>query len=326
VLFVFILFTLGIIAFDLSLMLYPLYSKVIFSTQLSGQWAYSLLVTGLVALAEGIIGVPTMPHFDSVHLRRGAGRYVSRFKSYGKTGVAIGLIVLAVSGLIVPMDIALVLWTPKVGLVEYRYVTDHTIYIVPLGQPRFEAYTVNEELVHVLWPAYPLVTSFTYSVVNNSTRESTILKQAGASCQLLTASGLLTGLGISLTRPPASDPMCDVRYYNSIDVPSIMSFEESTPDPSIRAFENGTAQWQHTITIRDLSNQYSLQFMQAEPLLHVISWQNVTGWYNVTIMSNDANVVVYPSPAEPGVYLYLAAGSYLSPNGFAKIVIVYNGP
>jgi hypothetical protein len=59
--------------------------------------------------------------------------------------------------------------------------------------------------------------------------------------------------------------------------------------------------------------------MQAEPLLHV------RGWYNVTIINNDANVVLSPSPAELGVYLYLAPSS-LKPNGFAKIVIVYNGP
>jgi hypothetical protein len=319
VLFAFILFTMGTITLDLSLMLYPLYSKVIFSTQLSALSVFSPMIASLVALAEGAIGVPGMQHFDSVHIRQGTRGYVRRFKSYGKTGVAVGLVVLAVGGLVVPADIALVLWTPKVGLVEYRYVTGDTIYIVPLGHPRFEAYTINEELVHVLWPAYPLVTSFTYLLVNNSTRESTILKQAGASCQLVTASGLLTGLGISFAEPPSSDPVCYVRYYNGLDVSSIMSFEESTPDLPIRAFENGTAQWQHTIVIKNLSQQYSLQFMPPEPLLHV------RGWYNVTIVNNDADVGVSPSPAELGVYLYLAPSS-LKPNGFAKIVIVYNGP
>jgi hypothetical protein len=319
VLFAFILFTMGTITLDLSLMLYPLYSKVIFSTQLSALSVFSPMIASLVALAEGAIGVPGMQHFDSVHIRQGIRGYVRRFKSYGKTGVAVGLVVLAVGGLVVPADIALVLWTPKVGLVEYRYVTGDTIYIVPLGHPRFEAYTINEELVHVLWPAYPLVTSFTYLLVNNSTRESTILKQAGASCQLVTASGLLTGLGISFAEPPSSDPVCYVRYYNGLDVSSIMSFEESTPDLPIRAFENGTAQWQHTIVIKNLSQQYSLQFMPPEPLLHV------RGWYNVTIVNNDADVGVSPSPAELGVYLYLAPSS-LKPNGFAKIVIVYNGP
>lgn len=319
VLFVFILFTAGIAILDLSLALYPLYSKVIFSTQLSVLSASSLVIVSFVALAEGIIGLPNMPHYDSVHIRRGVRGYVRRFKSYGKTGVAIGLFVLAASSLVVPADIALVLWTPKVGLAEYRYVTGDTIYIVPLGQPRFEAYTINEELVHILRPAYPLVSSFTYSLVSNSTRSPTIVKEIGASCQLVTESGLLTSLRISFTEPQASDPVCDVRYYNGLVVSSVMSFEESTPDLAIRPFENGTAQWQHTIMIRNLSQQYSLEFMQAEPLLPV------RGWYNVTIVNNDTNVMLTPSPTESGVYLYLAPSS-LKPNGFAKIVIVYNGP
>jgi hypothetical protein len=320
VLFAFVLFTVGIITLDLSLFLYPLYSKVIFSTQLSTLSVFSLLVTSLVALAEGIIGVPSMPRFDSVHIRRGVGGYVRRFKSYGKTGVAIGLIVLAVSILVVPVDIALVLWTPKVGLVEYRYVIGDTIYFVPLGQPRFEAYTINEELVHILRPAYPLVSSFTYSLVSNSTRDPTIVKEVGVSCQLVTESGLLTGLEISFTEPPASDPVCDVRYYNGLDVSSIMSFEESTYDLPITRFENGTTQWQHTITIRNLSQQYSLELLRADPLLPV------RGWYNVTIVNNDTNVMLTPSPTESWIYLYLAQSSSLKPNGFAKIVITYNEP
>jgi len=319
VLFAFVLFTVGIITLDLSLFLYPLYGKVIFSTQLSALSVFSLLVTSLVALVEGIIGVPSMPRFDSVHIRLGVGGYVRRFKSYGKAGVAIGLIVLAVSSLVVPMDIALVLWTPKVGLVEYRYVIGDTIYIVPLGQPRFEAYTINEELVHILRPAYPLVSSFTYSLVGNSTRDSTILKEVGASCQLVTESGLLTGLKISFTEPPASDLVCDVRYYNSLGVTSVMSFEESNPDLPITHFENGTTQWQHTITIRNLSQQYSLEFMGADQLL------SVRGWYNVTIVNNDTNVMWSSSPTESWVYLYLAPSS-LEPDGFAKIVITYNEP
>jgi len=317
VLLAFVLFTVGIITLDLFLFLYPLYSKVIFSTQLSALSVFSLLVTSLVALVEGIIGVPSMPRFDSVHIRLGVGGYVRRFKSYGKTGVAIGLIVLAVSILVVPVDIALVLWTPKVGLVEYRYVIGDTIYIVRLGQPRFEAYTVNEELVHILRPAYPLVSSFTYSLVSNSTRDPTIVKEVGASCQLVTESGLLTGLRISFTEPPASDPACDVRYYNGLDVSSIMSFEESTPDLPITHFENGTTQWQHTITIRNLSQQYSLELLRADPLLPV------RGWYNVTIVNNDTNVMLTPSPTDSWIYLYLTPSS-LKPNGFARIVITYN--
>jgi hypothetical protein len=319
VLFVFILFTVGTIALDLSLVLYPLCSKVIFSTQLSALSVFSLVVASLVALAEGIMGVPGMPHFDSVHIRRGVGGYVRRFKPYGKTSLAIGLIVLAVSSLVVPVDIALVLWTPKVGLVEYRYVIGDTIYIIPLGQPRFEAYTINEELVHILRPAYPLVSSFSYSLVSNSTRDPTIVKEVGASCQLVTESGLLTGLRISFTEPPASDPVCDVRYYNGLDVSSIMSFEESTPDLPITHFENGTTQWQHTITIRNLSQQYSLELLRADPLLPV------RGWYNVTIVNNDTDVMLSPSPTESWIYLYLAPSS-LKPNGFAKIVITYNEP
>ena len=322
VLFVFILFTMGIITLNLFLALYPLYSKVIFSTQLSALSVFSPLVTSLVALVEGIMGVPGMPRFDLVHIRGGVGGYARRFKSYGKTGVAIGLIVLAVSILVVPVDIGLVLWTPKVGLVEYRYVIGDTIYFVPLGQspPRFEAYTINEELVHILRPAYPLVSSFTYSLVSNSTRDPTIVKEVGTSCQLVTESGLLTGLKISFTDPPAVDPVCDVRYYNGLDVSSAMSFEESTPDLPITHFENGTTQWQHTITIRNLSLQYSLELLMADPLFPV------RGWYNVTIVNNDTNVMLTPSPTESGTMLYLAQSSSLMPNGLAKIMIVYNGP
>jgi hypothetical protein len=230
--------------------------------------------------------------------------------------VALVCLLLALAGAsIVPLDAYLVLGTPRVGLVESRYVSDGLIRIVyDSNYGTFEAYAVNEQTLHILFPLVLLVDRVYYPLSSNSTEESKIVRTNALSASLAKdQTGRLFGIWMLLDRTTSSTALVTVSYYNELNVSSVatITFEK---EKALRNFDNGTWQMQQTFQIANISPY----------LLHIgpIFLYHSTGQYEVrkNVTGGFADI----SYTDQGYWLYFNGD--LEPRGRIAMTVTYNRP
>lgn len=299
------------VAFSYSLSLYPMWSLLRFDTYLES--APSVALETFVALVFGAF----MLYHPTTSLRRMRSRVWAWTKGHCRslriyTYAAI-LILLAVST--APIDTTFVLGTPKVGLVESRYVSDGIIHISKTDYAEFEAYAVNQQIVHVLLPLVPLVSRVWYPFASNSTRECKVMRMSGMSASLdKDQAGRLEGLWLSVDKATVSTvAFVAVSYYSEFNVSSVATINFHKAE-LLQSFENGTQQIQQTFEISNIS-PYALQIGP------VYLFQS-TSQYEVTknVTSGSADI----SYTQEGHWLYL--WSNLGRHGGMVVTVTYNRP
>jgi hypothetical protein len=297
-------------AFTYSLSLYPKWSLLRFDTYLDSapfvaSEAFVALVFGAFMLYHPTTSVRRMRHGALTWMR-------AHYKSFRIYSYAVILIVLAVST--APIDTTLVLGTPRVGLIESRYVSDGLIHIVYGADYALEAYAVNERTLHILLPLVLLVDRVYYPLMSNSTEECKIIRESALTASLVKdQAGRLLGLWMLMDRTTSSTVLVTVSYYNELNVSSVatITFQK---EKALRNFDNGTWQMQQTFQIVNISPHT----LRIGPLYLYHS----TNQFEVTKNITDGFADV--SYTEQGHWLYFNGD--LDPRGSMVLTVTYNRP
>lgn len=302
----------GAVMLQLSLRLYPALSGLYFETHLRDAPLVSLYAL-LGIIAGGV--VLNLPRMSLTQARQNIASWIpDHTKLLKRAALAYFLVALATTS-IIPFDNFLVLGTPRIGLVESRYVSDGVIHISETGYGELEAYAVNQQIVHVLLPLVPLVSRVWYPFASNSTRECKVMRMSGMSASLdKDQAGRLEGLWLFVDKTTVSTiAFVAVSYYSELNVSSVatINFHKAK---LLQSFDNGSQQIQQTFEISNIS-PYALHI---GPIYLFQSTSQFEVAKNVTSGSADI------SYAQEGHWLYL--NSDLERHGGMVVTVTYNRP
>lgn len=303
---------LSAVMLQLSLLLYPALSGLYFETHLRDAPLVSLYAL-LGVIAAGV--VLNLPRMSLTQTRHSIASWIpDHTRLLKRAALAYFLVALATTS-IIPLDSFLVLGTPRIGLVESRYVSDGVIQISETDYGKFEAYAVNQQIVHVLLPLVPLVSRVWYPLASNSTRECEVIRMSGMSASLdKDQAGRLEGLWLSVDKTTVSTTaFVAVSYHSELNVSSVstITFHKAK---LLQSFENGTQQIQQTFEISNIS-PYALHI---GPIYLFVSTSQFEVTKNVT--SGYADISYTPE----GRWLYL--NSDLQRHGGMVVTVTYNRP
>jgi hypothetical protein len=302
----------GAVMLQLSLLLYPALSGLYFETHLRDAPLVSLYAL-LGIIAGGV--VLNLPRMSLTQARQNIASWIpDHTKLLKRAALAYFLVALATTS-IIPFDNFLVLGTPRIGLVESRYVSDGVIHISETGYGKLEAYAVNQQTVPVLLPLVPLVSRAWYPLASNSTRECKVIRMSGISASLdKDQAGRLEGLWLFAHKTTVSTiAFVAVSYYSELNVSSVatITFHKAK---LLQGFDNGTQQIQQTFEISNIS-PYSLHI---GPIYLFQSTSQFEVTKNVTSGYADISYI------QEGHWLYL--NSDLERYGGMVVTVTYNRP
>ena len=230
----------------LSLTWYPMLSGIDFESYLTRAPVVAVETFILLVIGAFFFNHPTNS------LREMRLGVLSSIRHYGKSWkvYAFATILLALCVSTGPIDSHVVLFTPKVGFVETRYLTDGQYHIYQIGMASFGAWSENEKIVHIIAPLFPLITESSYSFrTNSTTRSPSIISQSGltVSAPSEDSQGVVL-VGLSTDSTSTTGAQFTVQFYSEFDVSSV-AYIYFSPRIFIRNFDNGTQQLEQKFTI-----------------------------------------------------------------------------
>ncbi len=238
----------------LSLTWYPMLSEIYFESYLTKAPVVAVETFSLLVIGAFFFNHPTNS------LREMRLDVLSSIRHYGKSWkvYSFAIILLALCVSTAPVDSHFVLFTPKVSLVETRYVTDGQYHIYQIGLTSFGAWSQNEKIIHVITPLLPLITEGAYSFVTNSTTTSpSIISESGLTAY--TPSEDSQGrvlIGLSTDSMSGTEAQFSVQFYSEFDVKTL-AYIYLSPGTFIQNFKNGTQQRERQFVVVNHS-QYDL--------------------------------------------------------------------
>jgi hypothetical protein len=218
------------------------------------------------------------------------------------------------------LDSNLVLFTPKVDLVETRYLTDGEYHVYQLGLATFKAWSQNEKIVHVLTPQFiPLITESSYSFVANSTTHTvpSIMSSSNLTVYGLNEDSQGNIVANLATDSTSTTAQFTVSFYSEYDEQAFANVYFS-PNIFIRNFGNGTQQLERKFVIVNHS-AYKLD------LTNVML-------YNSGYVPENVSFAFYPMNAVwPDYYYNNNTGTFyldypVQVGGNLTAIVVYNSP
>ena len=301
----------GAVMLQLSLLLYPALSGLYFQTHLRDAPLVSLY--SLLGIITGGV-VLNLPKMSLTQARQNIASWIPDHTRLLKRAALAYFLVALTTTSIIPFDNLLVLGTPRIGLVESRYVSDGVIHISETGYGELEAYAVNEQTVYLLLPLVPIVSTFWYPLTSNSTRECKIIRVNGVSASLdKDQAGRLQGIWLSADRTTTSTALLTISYYSDLNVSSVatVTFHK---EKWLQSFDNGTQQMQQTFEILNISPHE----LQIGPIYLYQSTSQFDVKKDVTCGSVD---ITY---TQEGHWLYL--NGHLPPHCGMVVTVTYNRP
>jgi hypothetical protein len=266
-----------------TLTLYPLLSGLAFETYLTDIPRVSLYLL-LATVIGGVLF--DLPRLSSNEIRT-AFAWVRKHRRFLLKTVSASLLILVACSSLAPIDAKLVLFTPKVGFVETRYLTDGVMHIYQIGYATFGAWSQNQEIVHIMMPLFPLVSESYYSFVTNSTKPPSILSVTGLSVSSPTedSEGRIV-VKLTTDSTSTSSPQFSVQFYSEFDISQLAHIYFS-PRIFIQNFPNGTQQLQQQFSIVNYS-AYDLR------LDHIVLYEGGHAPTNQTL--NFSPLQTFPQP------------------------------
>jgi len=237
---------------QLSLSFYPMLSGLYFTTHLSDALS-TLLKAILLIIAGGV--VLHLPGLSLAHAKLGILSWIPNHSKLVKKAAVASLIIGLAATSIVPLDSYFVLGTPKVGLVESKYVTDDTAYLYHIELTKFGTYVKNQETIHFLPPVVLLVRQVWYSLPSNCSVEPPKLilqNEVSATLDTDVSDGRLHGLWISISGDGSSNLVTAVTYCTELNVSSVAAITFSA-ERTVETLSNGTRRVQQTFQVVNLS-------------------------------------------------------------------------
>jgi hypothetical protein len=305
----------GSLGLAYTLSLYPLLSSLTFATYLTNAptvSAYLLLAT----LGGGVLlDLPRLSRSE-IGIRLTWLRHHRRFFL---KGAALALLVMVVCANLAYVDSNLVLFTPKIGLVETRYATDGTVHIYQIELMTFGAWSQDQQIAHVMIPPFPLLSEEYYSVATNSSRTPSILSASGLSATILTPP--TPGQDKIMVRlqsfvPSAIDPQFSIQFYSEFDVKQL-AYIDLSPGSIIQQFPNGTRQWQRQLVMINHS-AYDLR------LERIVLYENGYAPTNRDMTFSPSEVFPHPDLSYENSTRTLALYGVLCRYGNLTVTVTYN--
>jgi hypothetical protein len=298
-------------AFGLALSLgsYPMLSGLTFESYSANAPLVATETFAILAIGAFFFNHPTNA------LREMRWGILSSIRRYGKSWkvYTAAVILLVLSIYIVPIDSRLVLFTPKVALVETRYLTDGEYHVYQVGLT-FKAWSQNEKIVHILIPTFPLITQCSYSFVANSTTHTqpSILSSSNLTLPSGTPTedsqgNIVVNIGTDSTSSP--NTQFTVQFYNDYNINSLAYVHLLDHPIFIRNFNNGTQQLEQKLVIVNYS-PYNLALDPSEPI--TVYADGSVPWPANLIFKYSPTPTSYPWPE----YSY---------NNYTQSFLVYGG-
>jgi hypothetical protein len=315
-------FVVASFALQYSILNYPAKNGLAFSSHLSDSPIMSLLALGSVLTGGVVLELPAIADArkSKTNLRHVCFRWMRLNRRLLVSTIVLAILFGFVFANVATIDSNLVLFTPKVGFVETRYLIDGQLHVYQIGLATFGAWSQNERIVHIMTPLFPLITEGSYSFVTNSTtRLPSILSATGLSASSPTedAQGRIV---VTLTTDSTSlkNAQFSVQFYSEFNVTQL-AYIYFSPRTFIRNFPNGTQQLQQKFVVVNHS-AFSLY------LDHIVLY---SGGYAPL----NQSLKFYPPQAFPQPYfyysndtrtfsLYGSIGSY----GNLTAIVIYNSP
>lgn len=283
---VFVTFLASLI-FGLSLNLYPIVSRIRYSTHLSDIPLSSSILL-LILLGTGVLHLPDVRR---ISLRITVQKTVGLMKQNRRQLLTLIVITSVATASIVPLDINLLICTHRVKFVEKEIILDGTVYVYQRTRYSFSGYVRNKERVHFIAPLIPLTTTGYYMLSSNSTQQPRITTQKGLQVTLAFEEVYLKGLEICFEKD-ASESLIEVEYYSEMNITTIATIQLSH-ERHVQTFQNGTLQWETEITIVN-NSPYRLTIRD-----------------DILIAYNIVSFAVEEKSTNSGLYLWASKNLYL---------------
>ena len=240
-------FVIASLALQYSIFRYPAETGLAFSSHLSDSPFMSLLALGFVLTGELVLELPAIA--DACKSRTNLGHLCFRWIRLSRLLFVKAIVLAILFGFVFAnfayIDSNLVLFTPKVGLVETRYLIDGQFHVYQTGLATFGVWSQNEKIVDIITPLFPLITESSYSFVTNSTtRSPSILSESGLTVSTPSedSQGRIL-IGLSTDSTSGTDTQFSVQFYSEFDV-NTLAYNYLSPRIFIRNFQNGTQQFE----------------------------------------------------------------------------------
>lgn len=296
-----------------TLSLYPTVSGFAHQTYLTDAPTVSLYLL-LATVAGGVL--LDLPRLSRNEIRLPFS-WVRGHRRYFFKGVAVALLVIVVCASLVPIDSNLVLFAPKVGLVETRYATDGAVHVYQIGLASLGAWSENREIVHVMKPLFPLVSESYYSFFTNSSKPPSILSATGLSVSSPTEdSPNKIVVKVTTDSTSTTDAQFSVQFYSEFDVKQL-AYIDFGPSIFIRNFPNGTQQLQRQFVIINHSG-YDLR------LDRIILYEEGYAPTNQTMIFSPLEVFPHPDLSYDNSTRTLSLYGVVYQHGNLTVTVSYN--
>jgi hypothetical protein len=301
---------------------YPRLNTLTFSTYISDAPVVSLYLL-LATVIGGLI--LDLPYLSSEELRR-LYEWSKRHRPFLAKGLALVLVTVIICACVVPADSNLVLFAPKVVLVETRYLTDGQYHIHQSGTlTEFGAWSQNARIVHLRIPLFPLIATGTYSFESNSTTKTAVIADYVGLDTPTLVEDPEGGILVQLTTIAAADSTAQftVQFYSDYNVNSLAYVHLLDHPIFIRSFNNSIQQLEQKFVIVNYS-PYDLALDPSDPItLYAggsVPWPaNLTFKYSPTPTSYPWPEYSYNNYTQS----FLVYGG-IQPHGNLTVSVVYN--
>jgi hypothetical protein len=313
-LFVSICWLLSSLGLRYTLGIYPITSGLTFATYLADAPTVSLFLVLGTVVGGVLLDLPSLSWKEA----KSTFTWIPAHKKRFVTAIALALVFTAVCANLAYMDSAVVLFTPKVTLVETRYATDGLIHITQTGFTQFSGWSQNQRIVNILTPLFPWVSETTYSFVTNSSMPPS----------------LVGAYGLSASTPiEDSQDQINVQLRTSSTISSQAQFivQFYTEYDNVRQFAQIIFSRVVSATLSNGTQQYQVRLIVVNHSAYALSLENIMLYAGPYAPTNQTLAFSQQGPVPLGQHYQNDTQSFilngvLAPYGNLESLVTYNIP